>query len=48
MLAHRRTASGACTAGQVRDWCRETLKAVFAGGEVSVVIPGYVAALAVS
>jgi SAM-dependent methyltransferase len=38
-------ARGACSAEEARDWCRETLKAVFAGGEVTVVIPGYVATL---
>ncbi len=38
-------ARGACTAGQARDWCRATLTAVFADGEVTVVIPGYVATL---
>jgi len=41
-------ARGACSAGQVRDWCRETLKAVFAGDELTVVIPGYVATLALN
>ena len=46
--AEHAIASGACTAGQVRDWCRETLKAVFAGDELTVVIPGYVAALVLS
>jgi hypothetical protein len=39
-------ARGAASAEQVRDWCRETLRAVFAGDEVTVVIPGYVATLA--
>jgi SAM-dependent methyltransferase len=39
-------ARGACSAQEARDWCRETLKAVFADGEVTVVIPGYVATLA--
>jgi SAM-dependent methyltransferase len=38
----------ACSAEQARDWCRETLRAVFADGEVTVVIPGYVATLALS
>jgi cysteine sulfinate desulfinase/cysteine desulfurase-like protein len=33
---------------EARDWCRETLQAVFADGEVTVVIPGYVATLASS
>jgi SAM-dependent methyltransferase len=41
-------ARGACSAEQARDWCRETLKAVFAGDEVTVVIPGYVATLALN
>jgi len=39
-------ARGACTAEQARDWCGETLRTVFANGEVTVVIPGYVATLA--
>jgi len=39
-------ASGACTAEHLRDWCQETLKSVFAGDEVTAVIPGYVATLA--
>jgi SAM-dependent methyltransferase len=39
-------ARGACSAEEARDWCRETLEAVFADGEVTVVIPGYIAALA--
>ena len=39
-------ARGAYSAEAARDWCRETLKAVFADGEVTVVIPGYVATLA--
>ncbi len=38
-------ARGACSAQQARDWCRETLKAVFARGEVTVVIAGYIATL---
>jgi SAM-dependent methyltransferase len=38
-------ARGACSAEEARDWCRETLKEVFADGEVTVVIPGYVATL---
>jgi hypothetical protein len=36
-------ARGAYSAEEARDWCRETLKAVFADGEVTVVISGYVA-----
>ena len=39
-------ASGACGADEARDWCRGTLRTVFADGEVTVVIPGYVATLA--
>jgi SAM-dependent methyltransferase len=41
-------ARGACTAEEARDWCRETLKAAFADGEATVVIPGYVATLALA
>lgn len=41
-------ARGAGSAEQVRDWCRETLKAVFSGDEVTAVIPGYVATLAIN
>jgi SAM-dependent methyltransferase len=37
---------GACRAEQARDWCESTLKAVFADGDVTVVIPGYLATLA--
>jgi SAM-dependent methyltransferase len=39
-------AQGAYSAEQARDWCQRTLKAVFADGELTVVIPGYVASLA--
>lgn len=39
-------ASGAGSAEEVREWCRQTLKAVFGGDEVTAVIPGYVATLA--
>ena len=35
----------ACSVEEARDWCRETLQAVFAVGEATVVIPGYVATL---
>jgi SAM-dependent methyltransferase len=38
-------ARGACTAEEARDWCQETLKAVFADGEMTVVIPGHIATL---
>jgi SAM-dependent methyltransferase len=41
-------AHGACSAAEARDWCRETLEAVFADGEVTVIIPGYVATLALA
>jgi SAM-dependent methyltransferase len=37
---------GACTPEEARGWCRETLEAIFADGEVTVLIPGYVATLA--
>jgi SAM-dependent methyltransferase len=43
--AEHAIASGARRADEVRDWCRETLHEVFANGEVSVVITGYVAKL---
>ncbi|WP_433221914.1 class I SAM-dependent methyltransferase [Dactylosporangium sp. CS-047395] len=38
-------ARGACTAEQARDWCRATLAPLFAGGELTVLIPGYAATL---
>jgi SAM-dependent methyltransferase len=38
-------ARGACRPEEARDWCRTTLQAVFANGEVTVVVPGYVATL---
>jgi SAM-dependent methyltransferase len=41
-------ARGACSAEEARTWCRETLEPVFADGEVSVVIPGYIATLALT
>jgi SAM-dependent methyltransferase len=41
-------ARGACSVEEARHWCRETLSAVFADGEVTVVIPGYVATLALT
>jgi len=46
--AEHAIARGACSAEQIRDWCRETLKAVFTGDEVTVIIPGYVATLALN
>ena len=46
--AEHAIASGARSADEVRDWCRETLKAVFTGDEVTVIIPGYVATLALN
>lgn len=39
-------ARGACTAEEARDWCQQTLKPVFADGQVTVVIPGYIATIA--
>jgi hypothetical protein len=39
-------ASGLSTEDEARDWCRASLEKVFAGGEVPVVIPGYLAVLA--
>jgi SAM-dependent methyltransferase len=41
-------ARGACSAEEASYWCQETLKAVFADGEVTVIIPGYVATLALA
>lgn len=38
-------ARGTCNAEEARDWCRSTLGAVFADGDVTVVISGYVATL---
>jgi SAM-dependent methyltransferase len=43
--AEHAIARGACSAEEARDWCRETLKAVFTGDEVTVIISGYVATL---
>jgi len=39
-------ARGACSPEEAREWCRGTLEAVFANGEVTVVIPGHIAKLA--
>jgi SAM-dependent methyltransferase len=39
-------ARGSCSAEEAGDWCRTTLAAVFTRGEVTVIIPGYVATLA--
>jgi SAM-dependent methyltransferase len=39
-------ARGAYTAEEARAWCRETLEPVFAAGEVTAIIPGYIATLA--
>jgi len=36
---------GSCSAEEARDWCRETLAEVFATGDMTVVIPGYLATL---
>ena len=46
--AEHAIARGACSAEQIRDWCRETLKGVFTGDEVTVIIPGYMATLALN
>jgi SAM-dependent methyltransferase len=43
--AEHAIASGACSEGEVRNWCLETLEPIFANGEVTVVITGYVATL---
>jgi SAM-dependent methyltransferase len=39
-------ASGASSAAAARDWCGETLEPVFADGDITVIIPGYIATLA--
>ena len=39
-------ARGDYSAEEARDWCRETLEPVFADGDVTVVVPGYIATLA--
>ncbi|MGH3168993.1 MAG: class I SAM-dependent methyltransferase [Trebonia sp.] len=39
-------ARGDYGAAEARDWCRDTLRPVFANGDVTVLIPGYVATLA--
>lgn len=38
-------ARGASSAEDAEDWCRRTLESVFAHGEVTVIIPGYIATL---
>ena len=43
---HDAIARGVCSAEAARAWCRETLRAVFADGEATVVFPGYIATLA--
>lgn len=52
MLSETRVAGaigrGDCSAQEARNWCRMTLEPVFAGRDVTVVIPGYVATLAVA
>jgi hypothetical protein len=45
---HNAIARGAYSPEEARDWCRETLQAVFADGEETVVIPGYIATLALT
>jgi SAM-dependent methyltransferase len=39
---------GDYSAEEARDWCRTTLEPVFANGELTVVIPGYIATLALT
>ena len=39
-------AGEACSAEEARDWCERTLPAVFARGDVTVIIPGHLATLA--
>ena len=41
-------ARGACSAEEARNWCRETLQPLFADGELTVIIPGYLATLALT
>jgi hypothetical protein len=36
---------GDCSADEAWTWCRETLTPIFAGGDLTVLIPGYVATL---
>jgi SAM-dependent methyltransferase len=38
-------ARGACSADEARDWCLSSLQPVFANGDVTVVIPGYIGTL---
>jgi len=38
-------ARGRCGADEAHDWCRSTLAAVFAGGDVTVAFPGYLATI---
>jgi ubiquinone/menaquinone biosynthesis C-methylase UbiE len=38
-------ARGACTAAAASDWCQESLRPVFAAGDVTVVVAGYLARL---
>jgi SAM-dependent methyltransferase len=42
---HSAVQHGACSAEEAHDWCHERLQAVFADGDVTVVIPGYVATI---
>ena len=41
-------ARGAYSAEEARTWCRDTLEPVFAHGDLTVVVPGYIATLALS
>ena len=43
--AEHAIASGTHSADEVRDWCQETMNEVFANGEVTAIITGYVAKL---
>jgi SAM-dependent methyltransferase len=39
-------ARGGCGQAEAREWCSETLMPVFAAGDLTVLIPGYIATLA--
>ena len=41
-------ARGDYSAEEARTWCRETLEPVFADGDVTVIVPGYIATLALA
>jgi hypothetical protein len=44
----RSYARGACSAAEARAWCTETLEPVFADGNVTVIIPGYIVMLTIA